>query len=326
MRPPRASLWDCASPAKTVPSARAFDVLDSLRELIPPQSADELALLRESIDADGVREPLTLATWEGLPRPALLDGHHRLRIAEELGETYRTVTREFADEHEAVAWACTNQLGRRNLTDVSRVRLALRRKDAMQAVGRARQSQAVAQANRQRGDASGEMFQAEPPAPVLSNLDRTGHDTREELADSVGVSKGTFARAEQIVTKAAAPVLAAAESGALTTNAAYELTRDADLNERIAAEEMTVPEAREELKAKKAHVANNSGDNECATCMPGDGITCNTAACGSIFRHAVLLDRRDCRSPSRERGRLRRRRPPPGVLPPDRHAPRQGRA
>lgn len=135
-------------------------------------------------------------TREDRARPALLDGHHRLRIAEEQGETCRTVTREFDDEHEAVAWACTNQLGRRNLTDVSRVRLALRRKDAMQAVGRARQSEAVSQANRHRGDASADMFQPEAPAPVLSKLERTGHDTREELSDSVGVSKGTFARAE----------------------------------------------------------------------------------------------------------------------------------
>ena len=48
---------------------------------------------------------LTFTTWPGLPRPALLDGHHRLRIAKELGETYGTTLREFDDEHEAVAWA-----------------------------------------------------------------------------------------------------------------------------------------------------------------------------------------------------------------------------
>lgn len=78
--------------------------------LIRPQSEDEHALLRASIERDGCRD--ALVTWHGV----LLDGHNRLEICEELGRKYETVdVRGVTTRDEALLWIIANQLARRNL-------------------------------------------------------------------------------------------------------------------------------------------------------------------------------------------------------------------
>lgn len=83
------------------------------RDKIPPLSADEFAKLEENILADGeVREPLVC--W----RNTIIDGHHRWKIIQKHPEIpYKVEQKEFADKWAAIAWMCSNQLGRRNLTD-----------------------------------------------------------------------------------------------------------------------------------------------------------------------------------------------------------------
>ena len=79
---------------------------------IPPISDDEFAQLEENILADGVIiSPIIV--WDGL----IIDGHDRFRIAgKHPNIRYSTCEHDFKDRHEAMAWICKNQLGRRNLT------------------------------------------------------------------------------------------------------------------------------------------------------------------------------------------------------------------
>lgn len=62
-------------------------------DALPPLSESELDDLRESIKQDGIRTPI-LADWDG----TVIDGHHRLMIAEELGLEIEAVTLETDDE------------------------------------------------------------------------------------------------------------------------------------------------------------------------------------------------------------------------------------
>lgn len=89
------------------------------RDKIPPLSADEFSKLEENILADGeVREPLVC--W----RNTIIDGHHRWKIIQKHPEIpYKIKQMEFADKWAAIAWMCSNQLGRRNLTDAQRAYL-----------------------------------------------------------------------------------------------------------------------------------------------------------------------------------------------------------
>lgn len=79
---------------------------------IPPLSAEEYALLEESVIREGCRDALVV--WAG--HDILLDGHNRLRICEAHGIPYVTTPIELADREAAADWIDANQLGRRNLT------------------------------------------------------------------------------------------------------------------------------------------------------------------------------------------------------------------
>lgn len=87
-----------------------MEIDTELRSLIRPLSEEEYEQLKESVLAEGIRDPLVV--WNGI----LLDGHHRYKIAQEYGLEYRTVEIELPNKEAAKEWIITNQLGRRNLT------------------------------------------------------------------------------------------------------------------------------------------------------------------------------------------------------------------
>lgn len=79
---------------------------------IPPLADDELQQLEANILADGVViNPIII--WNGV----IIDGHNRFHIIEKHPHiAFTTSERSFNNRHEALAWICKNQLGRRNLT------------------------------------------------------------------------------------------------------------------------------------------------------------------------------------------------------------------
>ena len=94
-----------------------MELVESLRSLSPAEYRD----LEESCKTHGILDPLK--TWKGY----LVDGRHRLKISDKHRLAYREEEMEFADLEEARAWVLTNQLGKRNLTEieVQRARAAL---------------------------------------------------------------------------------------------------------------------------------------------------------------------------------------------------------
>ena len=85
-------------------------------DMIPPLTPEEYEQLEANILAEGaVLSPLIV--WNGV----IVDGHNRYRIIQQHPEiTYTTHQKEFADRYEAIMWICTNQLGRRNLTEIQK--------------------------------------------------------------------------------------------------------------------------------------------------------------------------------------------------------------
>lgn len=81
-------------------------------EKIPPLTDEEFQQLEANILADGIIiSPIIV--WNGV----IVDGHNRYRIAGKYPHiTYSICEKDFANRHEAIAWICKNQLGRRNLT------------------------------------------------------------------------------------------------------------------------------------------------------------------------------------------------------------------
>lgn len=88
---------------------RVLNVNSDYQTLLPEPTDAELNLLRESIIADGVRDPII--AWNG----TIVDGHHRYAIANELGYDYRVIDRDFESDLMVRQWIITTQIGRRNL-------------------------------------------------------------------------------------------------------------------------------------------------------------------------------------------------------------------
>ena len=95
-------------------------------QIIPPLTADEFAQLEENILKLG-RVTDSIKIWNG----TIVDGHHRYKIIQEHPDIpYTTEEMSFDSEYEAIAWMCSAQLGRRNITEANRQYLVGKRYDA----------------------------------------------------------------------------------------------------------------------------------------------------------------------------------------------------
>lgn len=98
-------------------------------KLIAPLSADEKALLQESILNEGCREPICI--WNNI----IIDGHNRYEICTVNHIPYTTKSFLFESRNDVIIWICANQLGRRNITEEIRKYLIGKRYEAERAIG-----------------------------------------------------------------------------------------------------------------------------------------------------------------------------------------------
>ena len=147
-------------------------------QVIPPLTKDEYHQLEENILADG-KIMMPIALWGD----TIVDGHNRYRIACEHGDIpYTTTQLDFDNRHEAVAWICKNQLGRRNLSDEQRVYLLGKRYAAEKQIEKLR-------------DESGRFVPCGQNDPEGEANER--RRTSERIAQEIGKSEKHVRRAEQ---------------------------------------------------------------------------------------------------------------------------------
>ncbi|GHU97983.1 hypothetical protein FACS1894211_00920 [Clostridia bacterium] len=160
------------------------------KDLIPPLHFEEYENLKESLKSEGCRDAIIV--WNGV----IVDGHNRHKICTEFDIPFRTFEKSFDSEDDVLLWIMSNQLARRNLCDVDRVRVALKLKDLIAA--RARENKVI----------GGESFGV---GKVRTNLSQpiSPLNTRRELAKISGISEGTLFKIEKVDNEAPAPLKAA---------------------------------------------------------------------------------------------------------------------
>ena len=82
--------------------------------LVPPLSQEEYSQLEANILRDGCRDPITI--WDNV----ILDGHNRYKICRQHDILFNVNPILIENRDEAISWICSNQMGRRNLTDERR--------------------------------------------------------------------------------------------------------------------------------------------------------------------------------------------------------------
>ena len=200
-------------------------VVADMEYLLPPLSTEQLASLEADILRNGCYSPIVVDQ-----NLVVIDGHHRWKLCRKHNLPYRMAVFEFADLLEAKQWALETQKGRRNMTLWELGQIALKLKPELEEKGRANQSAAG-------GDKRAVSTMNSTKAP-------TEHiDTRQRMADSVGISADSMGRVMKIESKAPAVVREALGRNELSLNQAYKITRKvADLpeeeREESAVEEM----------------------------------------------------------------------------------------
>lgn len=233
--------------------------------LIPPLQAEELAQLEANILADGCRDPLV--AWGNV----LVDGHNRYAICSKHGLPFDTVEVGFESRSHAVEWIIKNQFGRRNLSDYQRGVLALRMKPIMEERARANLS------------AAGSIAAPGKPSQISDEVIKPIR-TDEAVSELANISRDTIRKIERIEEVARPEVKALAAAGDVSINLAsqfVDLPQEVQQEAIAAIAEHSEP-AKEVMRdaVKKAHVANNSGNNEWYT--PADYIALAREVMGGI--------------------------------------------
>jgi N6-adenosine-specific RNA methylase IME4 len=191
-------------------------------QLLPDLPADDYERLKADIAERGV-----LVAVELDEHGNVLDGHHRVRIATELGVDYPTVVRSGLAEHEKRLHAVALNLARRHLTDAQKVLLGMTIEDDV-----------AAEAKKRMAD-GGRGGQVSTPSPA-----KVEDKTRDEVARRVGLNKGpgqkagrTYERAKATIAKAekvAPEVAVKAKAGELTMREVAKQVRQVEKAQKVA--------------------------------------------------------------------------------------------
>jgi hypothetical protein len=162
-----------------------------IEALIPSLKYEEQSKLRESIKAEGCRDPLVI--WKD--HNILLDGHNRHAICQELGIQFKTVELDFSDKDRAKLWVLKNQLGRRNLSDFQFKLLVGQEYELEKKLyGGDRKSEAFQESSGQSDHMNSEPWNANDP-----NLTPEGYSrTCENIAKEHGISEKTVRRSADL--------------------------------------------------------------------------------------------------------------------------------
>ena len=185
-------------------------VLPEMEELLPSLSAEQFSALESDILENGCYAPVIVN--EDM---VIIDGHNRFRICEKHGLPFRMLVFSFADLLEAKQWALDTQKGRRNLEKWELGKIALKLKPEIEA--RAKANMSAGGGNQKSEGAKSGL--ATLPNPI------SAVETRKELADAVGLGERTMGKVMQIDEHAPAAVKEALDSGDLSINQDYNITR-----------------------------------------------------------------------------------------------------
>ena len=217
---------------------RSPTVLPEMAELLPPLTGEQLSALEADILKNGCYSPVIVN--EDM---VVIDGHNRQRLCEQHGLPYQMAVFSFEAMLEAKQWALDTQKGRRNLDKWELGKIALRLKPDIEA--RAKENMSAGGGDQKsEGAKSGCANSQNPISPV---------NTTKELADAVGIGHQTMSRVMQIDEHAPAAVKEALDSGDLSINQGYNITRQVrelpeEQREEAAALAVELEKAKKEIR------------------------------------------------------------------------------
>ena len=216
--------------------------------LFPMLEGDALDALREDIRLHGVREPVVFLG------SAILDGRNRYMCARDLGIEYPRV--EFAGD-DPLSFVISHNLHRRHLTESQRASIAAR----VANMPRGHRTDRQPSANLREVEPQLSLSEQAMPRPPLTST--------ADAARLLNVSERSVTTAKKVHDAAPPEVSRAVDEGRMSVSLAAQVadlpTEDQEAVTSAAPDK--VKEVAREV-VKRAHVANNSGNNEWYTPAP----------------------------------------------------------
>ena len=216
---------------------RTPSVLPELAGLLPPLTGEQLAALEADLLKNGCYSPIIVNE-----DTVIVDAHNRQSLCEKHGIPYNMAVFAFEDLLEAKRWALDTQKGRRNLDKWELGKIALRLKSDIEARAKAKQQ-----------EYHGNQYES-GPLTTLSEVQTPPMTTRKELADTVGIGEVTMGKVMQIDEHAPTVVKEALDSGDLSINQGYQITRQVqelpeEDREQAALEAVELAKVKKEIQA-----------------------------------------------------------------------------
>jgi len=167
--------------------------------LIPPLCEAELHQLTQNIIEQGCRD--AIKTWNG----TIVDGHNRYSICQAHNIPYETCELKFQSKKDAIIWILENQLGRRNLTNAVRIKIALQKASMLRIKAKHNRSTPGCE-------------------PIV---------VRKTVANDAGVSERTVYKYMKIQELGGHKLLQQVDAGEYTIGKAYNMAAGLDVTTRV---------------------------------------------------------------------------------------------
>ncbi|AZQ65624.1 hypothetical protein EI427_25655 (plasmid) [Flammeovirga pectinis] len=192
-------------------------ILPELESYIRKQDVEEAELFRESIETEGIREPLLLVNIPGHDN-LLIDGHHRYKASENSPTVPVKYITSLNTLDEVKVWMLKNQLGRRNLKDFERIELSEKLLSFNAKLGIEKRVQ-----NASKNESANLHFRSEEESASPKKIDHT-----QNIADTANTSRRNTSKALKIIREAPEELKDLVRSGERSIHSAYqEITKKA---------------------------------------------------------------------------------------------------
>lgn len=168
-------------------------------------SEDEFRQLEENCRRDGILD--SLKVWNGF----LIDGHNRFKISEEWDLNYEVCEIDRPNRDAVKAWIANNQLGRRNISDLEKIRLARIARPEIERKAEKKMLSTLKQ-NAKTEDTKS------CPRSTQSRKEKRENSTAYKLSHAAGMGEEKFKHGEAILDSGNEELIQQVQSGAKTIN------------------------------------------------------------------------------------------------------------
>lgn len=192
---------------------KKYRIDPELNDVLPELSETDYKALEQSLLTDGFKGA-PIMVWGDI----IVDGHNRYEICNKHNIPYEVKEIEFASKEEAIIWMVRQQLGRRSLTSLQRIKIVEKYRPFYKK--KAEKNKSLNGGNK--------IAESENSTTPLTKEEKI--DVREKLAKDADVSTNTYSKGVKILESGNEELISEIINGQKSINKAFnELKKNADI-------------------------------------------------------------------------------------------------